>query len=548
MPTRTEVITSLKSKYDAQITGNQSANDIENAIARLAICQLVDAVFGGGGGGGGSTSPADIASGVDQSALVDNIRINLDEFINNRKFRDESIAALDSTTNPLLDTIYNAILNIDNVDLEDIRGLLNTLIASQLTQSQVSGAINGALDIDTIIARLVSIDNKTVAAPSNAKLTITGTSIAATNANLLDPSGAGAWTDVRQYQSCELTLQASPTAPFGFANGLQSALDALGNGISPQPLTAFDSLTGNVNPTASMAANGFIRLRYDLTGVNFVRFGTVTANAGNKVTGVFSPFAIVNRVLAQISSTVSASVNNVVQTQFQSAVSNVDLNGVITSSVTSPIILLGSNTAYTVTFNVTAITGTNTQSIVRIQESPDGGSTWKTVYTFEPMTVASGARQYKSPILTTSANRIRYIETVTGTTPSINRIAFKNVVNTGGIVNPDTRSTTAYNANLAAIDVPAYGVIRAIGVMPSVATPLWLQIHDSVAPIVPGSQPRQSIRIPVDGLVLGAAYFGNLGRQLGGAIDPRITISTSANGYTPISLAANTVQLYIEAN
>lgn len=48
MPTRSEVITSLIAKYNAQITDTESAV-IETAVQKLAIAQLVDAAFSGGG-------------------------------------------------------------------------------------------------------------------------------------------------------------------------------------------------------------------------------------------------------------------------------------------------------------------------------------------------------------------------------------------------------------------------------------------------------------------------------------------------------------------
>ena len=46
MPTRSEVITSLIAKYNAQITDTESAV-VETAVQKLAIAQLVDATLGG---------------------------------------------------------------------------------------------------------------------------------------------------------------------------------------------------------------------------------------------------------------------------------------------------------------------------------------------------------------------------------------------------------------------------------------------------------------------------------------------------------------------
>jgi hypothetical protein len=255
-------------------------------------------------------------------------------------------------------------------------------------------------------------------------------------------------------------------------------------------------------------------------------------------------FAIPPQVLLAGISPVS--IASVVSVASQAPQLTNDTTGTITATTIGATIAVGLGQSYQTTIIVSSITGALARSIVRIQDSPDNGVNWRTVYTFEPITVANGARSYKSPIITATSNRIRLLEEVTGTSPSISRTVFRSSVNAPGSINQDTRSQTIYNANLASIDVPAYGVIRAINALTTLATPLWIQLHDSITPVAPGAQPRVSIRIPVDGLTLGSAYFGE-GRFWGGLLNPRIAISTSANGYTQISLAANTVQLFIEA-
>lgn len=80
MPTRTEVITALKSRYDAQITGLESAN-VESAIAKMAIAQLVDASFSGGGSG--SISAAEVADGINISTTIGTILSQLTAIIAN---------------------------------------------------------------------------------------------------------------------------------------------------------------------------------------------------------------------------------------------------------------------------------------------------------------------------------------------------------------------------------------------------------------------------------------------------------------------------------
>ncbi len=478
-----------------------------------------------------------------EELLVD-IRANIDNLVTNRLLYSEIVAALDSQTTGKFNSILAKLDEINIDRLIPLNIAVSGINTNQITQDKVAAAIDGAVDINTILTRLQSIDNKTVAAAPTTKTTIVGfTSIANTNNNLLDPTGAGAWTDVRAYQSCELSIEAGLVS-FGFT-GLIGATDSTGS--NPALITAFNPGNLTINIATSLSGTAKLKLRYDLTGVSFVRFGATLSQVGNKVTGVFSGFATANQITAQIAGTVPVvSVGNTIVTVIAPQ-QLTEISSTITASATSAPFLTQPGQSYQISINVTAITGALAQSIARIQESLDAGTTWRTVYVFEEITVAKTARQYRSPVLIASGNRYRYTETVTGTKPSISRTFTRSTINAPGLVNQDTRSSTIYNANLAAIDTPAYGVIRAITLMSTVATPIWLQIHDALIPVVSGAIPRQCFRIPVDGLTLGAAYFGN-GRQLGSAIDPRITISTTANTYTPISLAANTVQLYVEAN
>lgn len=64
---------------------------------------------------------------------------------------------------------------------------------------------------------------------------------------------------------------------------------------------------------------------------------------------------------------------------------------------------------------VTAVSGTNPTLDVTVQESDDSGTNWYDVYQF-PRIAATG--QYRSPLITLTGNRVRYVRTVGGTSPS----------------------------------------------------------------------------------------------------------------------------------
>jgi hypothetical protein len=140
--TRTTVIARQINKYDKIISDDRNISDVELAIFKLAICQLVDAVFSGGGGGGASA--ATIASGIDTSVDVADILSKLTS-IDTKTIDQAGITA----------AIQAA------ADIDTIIARLTSLDTNKLTQSGVEAAIQAAADIDTIITRLTTIATNT---------------------------------------------------------------------------------------------------------------------------------------------------------------------------------------------------------------------------------------------------------------------------------------------------------------------------------------------------------------------------------------------------
>jgi hypothetical protein len=90
----------------------------------------------------------------------------------------------------------------------------------------------------------------------------------------------------------------------------------------------------------------------------------------------------------------------------------------LTTTTTTAAITPTFGTAYQVNIPVTAVSGTNPTLDVAIEESTDNGTNWFKVYDF-PRITATGI--YNSPILRLRGTRVRYVQTVTGTTPSFTR-------------------------------------------------------------------------------------------------------------------------------
>lgn len=90
----------------------------------------------------------------------------------------------------------------------------------------------------------------------------------------------------------------------------------------------------------------------------------------------------------------------------------------LTTTTTTAAIIPAFGTAYQVNIPVTAVSGTSPTLDVSIEESSDNGTNWFKVYDF-PRITATGF--YNSPILRLKGTRIRYVQTVSGTTPSFTR-------------------------------------------------------------------------------------------------------------------------------
>lgn len=90
----------------------------------------------------------------------------------------------------------------------------------------------------------------------------------------------------------------------------------------------------------------------------------------------------------------------------------------LTTTTTTTAITPTSGVAYKVQIPVTAVTGTNPTLDFSIEESLDTGTNWIRIYDF-PRITATGS--YTSPVLPLTGNRIRYVQTVGGSTPSFTR-------------------------------------------------------------------------------------------------------------------------------
>lgn len=90
----------------------------------------------------------------------------------------------------------------------------------------------------------------------------------------------------------------------------------------------------------------------------------------------------------------------------------------LTTTTTTATITPTFGCSYEVNIPVTAVSGTSPTLDVVVQESDDGSTNWFDVYHF-PRITATG--MYRSPKLPLTGNRVRYVQTVGGASPSFTR-------------------------------------------------------------------------------------------------------------------------------
>ncbi|MCA3247402.1 MAG: hypothetical protein ING29_13095 [Azospirillum sp.] len=152
----------------------------------------------------------------------------------------------------------------------------------------------------------------------------------------------------------------------------------------------------------------------------------------------------------------------------------------LTTTTTTATLTPSHGNAYQVAIPVTAVTGTTPTLDVGIEESDDGGTNWFRVYDF-PRITATGA--YRSPVLPWAGNRIRYVQTVGGTTPSFTRAVNRSQIGTS--VDPirqiidRTLAVNTLNSVTASLNVQNCRNLQCVLTLGAATTPPTIQIEGS---------------------------------------------------------------------
>lgn len=123
----------------------------------------------------------------------------------------------------------------------------------------------------------------------------------------------------------------------------------------------------------------------------------------------------------------TVAVDGTVNLRFNALTTDVASSAITSSATTGTITPTNNSVAHIYQVVVTALSGTNPTMDVVVQESDDNGTNWYDVWHF-PRITASGI--YRSPMIRALGTRVRYVQTLSGTSPSftrsINRISSPN--------------------------------------------------------------------------------------------------------------------------
>ena len=258
-------------------------------------------------------------------------------------------------------------------------------------------------------------------------------SIAALNIDLLTGNASG-WYDAANFHSVAIQIIGGAGISAGAiifeqTNDITNA--AAGN---VWPVEEITTLTPTPNIAAITIAASTIRMFSGQAIGRYFRVRVSTAFAGGTVqaVAVFSQLPY-NRMVQTVHQATAANLNftlaalpaliagvaNIGYVGLQIPLSVADVaSAALTTTTTTAAFTPGFGCSYEVNIPVTAVTGTTPTLDVSIEESDDAGASWYKVYDFPRITAVG---MYRSPKLPFTGNRVRYVQTVGGTTPSFTR-------------------------------------------------------------------------------------------------------------------------------
>jgi len=236
-----------------------------------------------------------------------------------------------------------------------------------------------------------------------------------TATQLILTSGTSAWTLViGDYVNVYGLRNRATGADLGF-DGAYKVVDQVTSTLTLEPLPG----TTLPAPLGSTTTGGAVIRRTD-TRISYARINQYLRERVEILNKSDSNSGIPVQINGGTISTVSG---GAIGTQaFPNQLANDITSAALTSTATSAAITPANNScSFEYNVIVTAVSGTSPTMDVVVQESDDTGTNWYDIYHFPRITAAG---QYRSPLIPQTGNRVRYVRTIGGTSPS-----FTNAVN-----------------------------------------------------------------------------------------------------------------------
>lgn len=325
---------------------------------------------------------------------------------------------------------------------------------------------------------------------------------------LLDTAGTGA-TDTMvpgrsQYRSVHVHIVASAGISVG-----QVIFEHSLNNVTFFPVQAWEvttaanvTATAAVNAAFAVAANANRMFVFKVIG-RYVRCRISTGFTGGTVQA-FSRLSIADHApvvttLSTATQTITGTVSATVSQSTAAVTPTTDVaSGAITTTATSGAISMvttGSSTGSSFSVNVTLVSGTNPTLDVRVECSLNT-TTWFTIYEFERVTAAANLH---SPTIAVPCQQVRYVRTISGTTPSFTMSITRLTRSVEGIaayqyfnrtIDPETldSATSAYwvqGATIISVYVSSAAATTAASVVLEVSTDgaSWAVVGSPVASV-----------------------------------------------------------------
>jgi hypothetical protein len=241
--------------------------------------------------------------------------------------------------------------------------------------------------------------------------------------NILTTTAGSAATDLINYRYASVQIDSTGTGGtyvFEISNdnvNFNTALYYNASNLNGQ------ILSGNITASASnviynipLSARYFrLRIVSTITGGSIQAYSKFSQQAW-----VPCQVSVIQATAASLNATVTGTVINEPNIPTQQ---NDIASAAITTTTTTATTIPSYGVSYNAVIDVTAVSGTTPTMQVTIQESSDLATNWYNVYSF-PQITAVGS--YTSPVLPLTGNRIRYVQTIGGTTPSFTRSIVRN--------------------------------------------------------------------------------------------------------------------------